>query len=74
MLQGHFLDDDEDFERELESATNAEENVEGKKVYVCEIYGKECVSGLKRHKTLKHTREGTSKTKEKPKKTVLPTL
>ena len=74
LLQGDFLDDDEDFERELESATNAEENVERKKVYVCEIYGKECVSGLKRHKTLKHTREGTSKTKEKPKKTVLPTF
>ena len=54
----------------------AEENMEGKKVYVYEICGKECVSsrGLKRHDTLKHTREGTSKTEEKPKKTVLPTL
>ena len=29
--------------------------------FVFEIYGKECVSsiGLKRHETLKHTREGT---------------
>ena len=71
-----FLDNDEDFNRELESATTAEENVEGKKVYVCEICGKECVSsrGLNRHKTLKHTREGTSKTAEKTKKTVSSTL
>ena len=76
MLEGGFSDDDEDFNRELESATTAEENVEGKKVYVCEIFGKECVSsrGLKRHETLKHTREGTSKTTEKLKKTVSPTL
>ena len=44
LLKGGFLDDDEDFNRELESATTAEENVEGKKVYVCEICGKECVS------------------------------
>ena len=76
MLEGGFLDDDEDFNRELESATTAEENVEGKKVYVCEICAKECVSsrGLKRHGTLKHTRESTSKTEEKAKKTVSPTL
>ena len=54
----------------------AEVNMEGKKVYVYEICGKECVSsrGLKRHDTLKHTREGTSKTEEKPNKTVSPTL
>ena len=76
LLDGGFLDDDEDFNRELESATTAEENVEQKKVYVCEMCGKECVSskGLKRHESLKHTREGTSKTAEKPKKTVSPTL
>ena len=61
LLEGGFLDDDEDFNRELENATTAEENVEGKRVYVCEICGKECVSsrGLKRHETLKHTRKGT---------------
>ena len=67
MLEGSFLDDDEDFNRELVSGTTAKENVEGKKeVYVCETCAKECVSsrGLKRHETLKHTREGTSKTKE----------
>ena len=54
------------------SATTAEEYVEGKKVYGCKICGKECVSsrGLKRHETLMHTRERTSKTEEKPKKTV----
>ena len=76
MPEGGFLDDDEDFNRELESATIAEENVEGKKVYVCGICGKECVSsrGLKRHEILEHTREGISKTAEKPKKTVSPTL
>ena len=43
LLEGGFLDDDEDFNRELESAPTAEENVEGKKCYVCEICGKECV-------------------------------
>ena len=40
LLEGGLLDDDEDFNRELESATTVEENVEGKKVYVCEICGK----------------------------------
>ena len=41
-----------------------------------EICGKGCESsrGLTRHETLKHIREGTSKTEEKPKKTVSPTL
>ena len=63
--EGGFLDDDEDFNRELESATTAEENVEGKKVHVCEIFRKE---------TLKHTGDGTSKTEKKPKKTVSPPL
>ena len=59
LLEGGFLDEDKDFNRELESATTTEENVEGKKVYVCEICGKECVSarGLKRHETLKKTKE-----------------
>ena len=76
MLQGGFLDDDEDFNREFESVTTVEENVEGRKVYVCGIYGKECVSsgGLKRHETLKHTREGTAKTSEKLKKAISATL
>ena len=32
LLQGGFLDDDEDFHRELEGATIAEENLKGKKV------------------------------------------
>ena len=70
LLEGGFSDDDEDFNRKLESATTVEENVEGKKVFVFEICAKECVfsRGLKRHETLKHTREGTSKTEEKPKK------
>ena len=76
MLEGGLLDNDEDFNRELESATTVEENLEEKKVSVCEICGKECVSsrGLKRHETLKHTREGTSKSEEKPKKAVFLTL
>ena len=47
-LLGGFLDDDEDFNRELEKATTVEENVEGKKVYVCEVCVKECVSIFKR--------------------------
>ena len=72
LLEGGFLDDDEDFNRELESATAAEENREENKVYVCEICGKECVSsrGLKRHETHKHTRQGKSETEKKPKKIV----
>ena len=76
LLERGLLDEDEDFNTELESATTAEENVEGKKVYVCKTCGKECVSsvGLKRHETLKHTREGTQKIEEKPKKTVSPTI
>ena len=44
MLEGGFLDDDEDFNWELESATTVGENVEGKTVYVCKICGKECVA------------------------------
>ena len=53
----------------MESATTVEKNVDGKKVYMCEVYGKECVSlrGLNRHETLKHTQEDTSKTTEKTK-------
>ena len=76
LLEGGFSADDEDFNRELESGTTAKENVEGKKFYVCEICGKECVysRGLKRHETLKHTADCTSKTAEKTKKTVSPTL
>ena len=34
LLEGGFLDDDEDFNRELESATTAEENVEERK-FMC---------------------------------------
>ena len=49
-----FADDNDDFNRELESATTVSENVEGKRNYVREICGKECVSSrsLKRHETL----------------------
>ena len=76
LLEGGFLDDEEDFNRELEIATTVDENVDGKKVYVCKICGKKFVSSrvLSRHETLKHTREGTSKTEESPKKTISPTL
>ena len=34
LLEGGFLHDNVDFNRELESGTTAEENVEGKKVCV----------------------------------------
>ena len=76
LLEGGFLDDGKNFDRELESATTAEENVKGNKVYVCQICGKESVSsrGLKRHEILKHTLEDTSKTEEKPKEIVSSTL
>ena len=72
LLEGGFLDGDEVFNKELESATTMEENVEGKKVYVSEICGKECVSliGFTRYEILKHTQENTSKTTENTKKTV----
>ena len=72
LLEGGLLDGDEVFNKELESATTMEEDVKGKKVYVSEIFGKECVSliGFTRHETLKHTQENTSKTTENTKKTV----
>ena len=49
-----IVDDNEDFNRKLESANIVEENVEEKNNYVREICEKECVSlrGLKRHETL----------------------
>ena len=60
LLEGNYLDDDEDFNRELESATTVEENVEGKKVYVCvwNLWKRMYTRG-KRHETLKHTEEGS---------------
>ena len=72
LLEGGFEDGDEVFNKELESATAMEENVEGKKVYMSEICGKECVSltGFTWHETLKHTQENTSKTTENTEKTV----
>ena len=49
-----IVDDNEDFNRKLESANIVEENVEEKNNYVREISEKECDSlrGLKRHETL----------------------
>ena len=51
----------------MEIDATVEENVEGKKVYVCEG-----LWGLKRNETLKYTRH--PKIAEKLKKTVFPTL
>ena len=49
-----IVDDNEDFNRKLESANIVEENVEEKNNYVREISEKECDSlrGLKTHETL----------------------
>ena len=71
-----IVDDNEDFNRKLESANIVEENVEEKNNYVREISEKECDSlrGLKTHETLQHTRKCISKIAEKLKKTDLPTL
>ena len=53
LLEGGFLDNDVDFNKELDAATSTGENHDKKKVFKCTVCGKECVSsrglGLKRH-------------------------
>ena len=68
LLEGGFLDDDVNFNKELDAVTSTEEIDDKKKFLKCVIRGKECVSsrGLKRHKTLKHVQEEvTPKEQEK---------
>ena len=71
LLEGGFLVDDADFNKELDAVTSTEENDVKKKVFKCTMCGKECVSslGLKRHLTLKYVQEEVT-TKE-PKKKML---
>ena len=59
MLESGFLDDDLNFNKELDAVTSTEENDDKKEVYKCTVCGKECVSsqGLKRHTTLKHAQD-----------------
>ena len=67
LLEGGFLDDDVDFNKELNAVTSTEEIDDKKKVIKCTICGKECVSlrGLKRHTTLKHVQEEVTPKEQK---------
>ena len=51
LLEGGFLDNNVDFNKELVAVTSTEKNGEKKKVFKCTVYGKGCVSsqGLKKH-------------------------
>ena len=66
-LEGGFLDDDVDFNEELDAVTSTEEIDDKKKVFKCTMCGKECVSsrGLKRHTTLKHVQEEVTPKEQK---------
>ena len=67
LLAGGFLDDDVDFNKELDAVTSTEEIDDKKKVFKCTMCGKECVSsrGLKRHTTLKHVQEEVTPKEQK---------
>ena len=43
LLEGSFLNDDVDFNKELDDVTSAEEIDDKKKVFKCTLCGKECV-------------------------------
>ena len=63
LLEGGFLDDDVDFNKELDAVTFTKEIDDKKKVFC----GRKRVSsrGLKRHTTLKHVQEVTPKEQKK---------
>ena len=67
LLEGGFLDDDVDFNKELNAVTSTEETDDKKKVFKYTICGKECVSFrvLKRHTTLKHVQEEVTPKEQK---------
>ena len=67
LLEGGFLVDDADFNKELDAVTSTEEIDDKKKVFKCTMCGKECVSsrGLKRHTNLKHVQEGVTPKEQK---------
>ena len=56
LQEGGFLVDDVDFNKELDAVISTEEINDKKKIFKCNMCGKECVSsrGLKRNTTLKH--------------------
>ena len=56
LREGGFLVDDVDFNKELDAVISTEEINDKKKIFKCNMCGKECVSsrGLKRNTTLKH--------------------
>ena len=59
LLERGFLDDDVDFNKELDTVTSTEEIGDKKKMFKCIMCGKECVSsqGLKRRTTMKYVQE-----------------
>ena len=68
LLQGGFLDEDVDFNNELDAVTSTEQIDDKKKAFKCIMCGKkECVSsrGVKRHTTLKHVQEEVTPKKTK---------
>ena len=67
LLEGGFLVDDVDFNKELDAAISTEEIDDKQKIFKCTMCGKECVSsrGLKRNTTLKHVQEGVTPKEQK---------
>ena len=51
LLEGGFLNNNVDFNKELVAVTSTEKNDERKKVFKCTVHGKGCASshGLKKH-------------------------
>ena len=62
LLEGSFLNDDVDFNKELDDVTSAEEIDDKKKVFKCTLCGKECVSsrGLNKETNKSETCPGRS--------------
>ena len=65
LLEGGFLDNDVDFNKELDAVKSTEENDGKKKVFKCTVCGKECVSPTGRHTTLKHVQEEVTPKEQK---------
>ena len=67
LLEGVFLGDHVDFNKELDTVTSTEEIHDKKKVFKCIMCGKEYFSswGLKRHTNLKYVQEEVTRKEQK---------
>ena len=76
LIEEGFLEDNEEFNQELESVTAVEDVGGETKSFICEICERKCISsrGLKRHQTLKHKRKGTASATEKPNENASPVI